>query len=343
MTTPASTPAKAPQLTPERIMKMTWAFAPPLLLEVAVRHKIFDFIDGSARTVDEVAAYAKGQARGWRAVLNALVSFEFLRKEGNLYATTPESSTFLVSTKPSFCGGILKHVSTHFINSWLHLDETLKTGKPPEAVNQVEQGETFFAEFVSDIFSVSYPAARLLANHLELEKSTSPVKVLDIATGSGVWGIGLAQSSENVRVTAVDWEGVLPTTRKHAEKFGVASRFEYLPGDILEVNYSNDFDIATLGQILHSEGEARSRVLLKKMYDALKPGGTIAIAEFTPNADRTGPPHTLIFSVHMLLNSDHGDTYPFTEVAAWLKDAGFINPREIPSPGPAPLILATRP
>jgi len=83
--------------------------------------------------------------------------------------------------------------------------------------------------------------------------------------------------------------------------------------------------------------------LLKKMYDALKPGGTIAIAEFTPNADRTGPPHTLIFSVHMLLNSDHGDTYPFTEVAAWLKDAGFINPREIPSPGPAPLILATRP
>jgi len=45
--------------------------------------------------------------------------------------------------------------------------------------------------------------------------------------------------------------------------------------------------VATLGHILHSEGEARSRKLLKKVFDALAPGGTIAIASSLPDDDRT--------------------------------------------------------
>jgi len=323
-------------------MQMTWGFAPPLMLEIAIRHHVFDFVDETAHTAEEIAKYADGSVRGWQAVLNGLVGFQFLKKAGDLYATTPESSTFLVTTKPSFCGGILRHVSNHLIAPWLQLDEIVRTGKPPGALNQAVHGETFFAEFVSDLFNISYPSARLLADHLALVKSEAPVKVLDIAAGSGVWGIALAQSSENVQVMAMDWPGVLPVTRQHAERFGVASRFHFLQGDLLEVDYPTDFDVAILGHILHSEGEERSRQLLKRMHTALKPGGTIAIAEFTPNADRTGPPHTLIFAVNMLVHSDHGNTYPFVEVASWLTDAGFVDAREIPCPGPAPLILATR-
>jgi len=332
-----------PDLRPDRIMQMAWGFAPPLLLEVAIRHRVFDYLDGAAHTAEEVAADTRGSVRGWTAVLNALAGLDFLRKEGDRYVTTPESSTFLVTTKPSFCGGLLRHTTRHLIPSWLHLEETVRTGMPPGAVNQADHGETFFAEFVSDIFNTSYPSARTLAAHLALEKKAAPVRALDVATGSGVWGIALAQSSPNVHVTAVDWPGVLPITGQHAEKFGVASRFTYLPGDILTVDYPADYDVATLGHILHSEGEARSRALLRKMHGALKPGGTIAIAEFTPNAERTGPPHTLIFAVNMLVHTEHGNTYPFAEVSGWLREAGFVDARELPCPGPAPLILATRP
>lgn len=328
--------------TPERIMQMMWGFAPPLMLEVAVRHRVFDFVDTTSRTVEEIAQHTGGSVRGWLAVLNALTSFQFLRKEGDRYATTPESSAFLVTTKPSFSGGVLKHVSKQLLAEWMHLDKIVKTGKPHEAVNREEEGEAFFAEFVADIFNMSYPAARLLAEHLGLAQSSAPVKVLDVAAGSGVWGIALAQSSANVQVTALDWPKVLPVTRQHAEKFGVAARFDYLAGDILDVEYPAGLDIATLGHILHSEGEERSRKLLKKIAAAMKPGGTIAIAEFTPNADRTGPPQALIFAVNMLVMSEHGNTYPFTEVAAWLDEAGFTNARELPCPGPAPLILAAR-
>ena len=45
----------------------------------------------------------------------------------------------------------------------------------------------------------------------------------------------------------------------------------------------------------------------------------------------------------MLVNTDEGDTYSFEEISSWLKQAGFVNPRLLDSPGPSPLILATKP
>jgi SAM-dependent methyltransferase len=328
--------------SPDRIMQFAWAFAPPLTIEVATRHRVFDFLDTTSHSAEEVAEYASGSTRGWRAVLNCLVGLGLLAKESSRYRTTPESSTYLVAAKSSYLGGFFKHISKQLVPSWLSLEEIVQTGRPASRVNDRAGGEEFFAEFVNDLFPLAYPAASILGQHLNLKEATSQVRVLDVAAGSGVWGIALAQQSEEVRVSAVDWPLVLEVTRQMTVRFGLTSQFEFLAGDLLEVEFPESCDVATLGQILHSEGERRSQKLLKKVSDALKPGGTIAIAEFTPNADRTGPPLSLIFAINMLVNTDEGDTYPFEQVARWLEEAGFINARELPSPGPAPLILANR-
>jgi hypothetical protein len=52
---------------------------------------------------------------------------------------------------------------------------------------------------------------------------------------------------------------------------------------------------------------------------------------------------SLIFAVNMLVNTDEGDTWSFGEIAGWLREAGFRDPRMIEAPGPSPLILATKP
>jgi ubiquinone/menaquinone biosynthesis C-methylase UbiE len=169
------------------------------------------------------------------------------------------------------------------------------------------------------------------------------VRVLDLAAGSGVWGIALAQSSPNVHVTAVDWPDVIAVTRKVAARFGMEDRFSFIAGDLLEADFGADHNVATLGHILHSEGPDRSRALVQKTFRALSSGGTIAIAEFLVNADRTGPVNGLFFAVNMLVNTENGDTYSFEEIASWLTEAGFFNARTVEAPGPSPLILATKP
>lgn len=339
MTTPVTAP-----VTPERIMQFAWGYIPPLVLEAAIRHRIFDLLDGGPKKISEIAQETGASERGLTAVMNALVGLNFLAKDKQGYfSLTPESSAFLVSTKPGFQGGLLRHSSERMIPKWLHLNKIVATGQPARSVNQEGPGGEFFQQFVEDLFPNNYPAAQALSRHLHANGSGAPVRVLDLAAGSGVWGIAMAQGSEQVSVTAVDWPEVIPVTRKTVGKFGLAERFSFIAGDLLQVDFGSGHTVATLGHILHSEGRERSRELIKKTFQALAPGGTIAVAEFLVNADRTGPLNGLFFAVNMLVNTDSGDTYSFEEISSWLRDAGFINARTLDSPGPSPLILATKP
>lgn len=329
-------------LTPQRIMQMAWGFAAPFILESAVRFQLFDALDGAPKTADELADAVGGSVRGIRAIANALVGLEFLKKEGDRYALTPESAAFLVTTKLGYQGAFLKHISSQLVPAWMHLPQIVRTGTPSEAVNEQGHGSEFFAEFVEAIYPMSAAAAQALADHIFASLAT-PASVLDIAAGSGVWGIAMAKRSPLVQVTAVDWARVIPTTRRVAEKHAVADRFTYVAGDILLAHLGSGHRLATLGHILHSEGESRSKQLLRRVFDSLAPGGTIAIAEFVPNDERTGPITPLIFAVNMLVNTDEGDAFTFAELSAWLRNAGYVNVRQLNAPGPSPLILADRP
>ena len=122
----------------------------------------------------------------------------------------------------------------------------------------------------------------------------------------------------------------------------MSDRWTFVPGDLASADFGQEHTVATLGHILHSEGPARSRELLRKTADALAPGGTIAIAEYLVNADRTGPVGALIFGVNMLVNTEEGDAFSFEEITEWLMDAGFDDARLLEAPGPSPLILATK-
>jgi ubiquinone/menaquinone biosynthesis C-methylase UbiE len=229
------------------------------------------------------------------------------------------------------------------IPNWLDLERIVRHGRPAGAVNAEKVGAKFFADFVEAIFPLSYRAAQTLGEHIKISKTRERLSVLDLAAGSGVWGIALAQQSPQVHITAVDWPKVLRVTKKVAQRHGVGDRLTTSPGDLLKAPFGKNHQIATLGHILHSEGRSRSRQLLKKTFEALAPGGTIAIMEFLVNQERTGPPVGLLFAVNMLVNTKEGDTYSFEEISEWLGEAGFIKPRLLKVPAVSPLILANKP
>lgn len=330
-------------VTPERIMQMAWGYAPPLIIESALKHGVFDTLHQLPQTATQLARKSRVSERGMVAILNALVGLQLLTRKGGCYALAPESAAFLVSTQAPYYGEFFRHATGQLIPKWLQLGNVVRTGKPAMAVNKQQAGAKFFAEFVESLFPLSYPAANALGEHLKLSKVKAPVNVLDIAAGSGVWGIALAKQSPHVRVSAVDWPDVLKVTERVAHRHGVGKRLTKMPGDLLKVNYGNGHHIATLGHILHSEGRDRSQRLLKKVFNALSPGGTIAIMEFMVNDDRSGPPMGLLFAVNMLVNTHAGDTFSFKEMSGWLRKAGFRNPRLLEVPAVSPLVLATKP
>ena len=333
-----------PAVRPDRIMEMVWGYAPPIILATAIQCRVFDLLDAGPKTVEELATASGNSVRGLRAIMNVLVGLRFLSKSSDgRYALTPESAAFLVSGKPGYLGKFAEFSGLKMIHTWLPLPEIVKTGKPSAAVNQADSGAAFFQDLVEPIFAMSYPATQIAGQALGLANAKTPVKLLDVGTGSGVWGIGLAQQSPQVSVTALDLPGVLDVTKRMAERFNLADRFSYLPGDFHSVDFGTGYDLVTFGHILHMESVDQNRLLLKKAAAALAPKGTVVISEFLVNQDRSGPPMPLIFAVNMLAHTENGDTFSFEEISGWLKEAGLVNARKIEPGGPVGLVLADKP
>src|SRR6266536_2098852 len=332
------------QVTPERLMELGFAYAPPLVISAGVSHKVFDSLEHGAKTSEQVAEETGASARALQILMNALVGLDLLKKNRQgKYSLTRESAAFLLNNKPGTHAGFFGTVAPQLISRWLRLSDIVRDGRPTVAVNQETEGTEFFSQLVENIIPMSYPAAQKLGDHLKIAKTKKEIRVLDLAAGSGIWGIALAQKSPHVRVSAVDWAGMIPTTKQITEKYSVRDRFNFVEGDLAEANFGTGYDVAILGHILHSEGEKRSRELLKKTFSALKSGGVIAIAEWLVNDQRTEPLHALMFAVQMLVNTEKGDTFSFNEIKRWLEEAGFKKVRKLEAPGPSPLILATKP
>ena len=335
----------APLVSPERLMQFTFGFAPPLMIETAIRFGVFDILDKSPKTVEALCAETGTSPRGLRMMLNALVGLDVLSKdETGRYALTEESATFLVTGKPTYYGAFFLLTREPMLSSWGTLHDVIECGRTTHHINREQEGAAFFLRFVEDIFPIHYAGAQALAKALGAALAPVPISVLDLAAGSGVWSVAIAQQSPLIRVTAVDWPGVITVTKKVTARYGLADRYTFVAGDLHTAHFGEGHMIATLGHILHSEGEERSRLLLKKTFEALTPGGTIAIAEILVDAERRTAVPALIFAVNMLVNSDEGDTFSFDEIRGWLLDAGFERVRTVEAPGLAPLlILATKP
>lgn len=333
-----------PQVSPERILRMAWAYAAPILIDTAVELGLFDTLDGKPQTAAQMAAKLSISLRGTVALADALTGIELLQKDAEgRYHLAAETEQFLVRGKASCYGPFFTHIRRDLIPNWLHLAEVVQSGEPVRRVESHEDSATFFEDFVPALFTVNYAPARALAADLDLNRRSGDVTVLDLAAGSGVWGVALAEACPRAKVTAVDWEQVLRATRKTVERFGLGNRYRYVAGDIATADFGSGYTVATLGHILHSEGRERSQALIRRVFEALAPGGTIAIAEFVPNAERTGPAVPLFFGVNMLVHTSAGDVYSYEEMSGWLGAAGFHNIRQLEVPAPSPLILAGKP
>jgi len=178
---------QSPEVTPDRIMQFGWGYAIPLTIEAAIEYRVFDILEKGPKTVEQVSVESGASTRGLRPLMNTLVSVQLLAKDSqNRYSLAPESAAFLVTTSPRFQGGIFRHISDQLLPKWMQLRQVVRTGKPAKAVNQEGDGSAFFQKFVEDIFPMSYPAAKALGEALQISHSAKPVKVLDLAAGSGI-------------------------------------------------------------------------------------------------------------------------------------------------------------
>jgi hypothetical protein len=259
------------KLSPMPLMELAWSFSRTEILKAALDLDIFTQIDDGKQTASDVASAIGADERGVRIVLNALAGLDLVDKDGDRYSLPEMSRTFLSANSRAYLGHALRNVEL-LKPTWAQLTEVVRTGKP---VRQVESDDgDFFSKLVSGLFDLNKTGAEYAARRMV--GARRGLRVLDIGAGSGVWGIYFAKQDPQAKVTVIDFPQVVDVTKGFVRDHGMEHRFEYLSGSFRDVDFGhNEYDVAILGHICHSEGPENTRQLLRRIRHALKPDGQL--------------------------------------------------------------------
>lgn len=334
------------------ILTYGYGCAPPLILEQALRFGVFSQLEQGPKSAAEICAQCHASERGMTMILNALVGLGCLRKTNGVYRNVKRMTDIFIAAHDGEVDALIRKTgleSNYFLmaskltEKWLRLGDAVKTGMPVVRYDQEHTATEYFVEFAAAMFANSFRTAHHFAQKQRRSLMRGDLKVLDLGAGSAAWSLPWALASKGTHVRAVDWEAVIPLARDITRKLGVEEQYTFTPGDLLGAELGSGFHLAFLGHVIHTEGESRSRELIQRCFDALAPGGTIVIAEWVADDDRSAPAHVMVFAITMLLVSERGDAYSFAEISGWLTDAGFGDVCKVQVPAPSPLIIATKP
>jgi predicted O-methyltransferase YrrM len=316
------------------LRKLTNAYMPARLLQVAVKLNLFDVLASESRTSKGIADVLKTEKRATELFCNALAGMELLEKREGIYSNTELSQKYLVSSAPLYWGWIVKH-NYPIWDSWGKLDEVLKSGTP--AVNEADRRytEEDHENFIMGMHSIvtARGDADFMAERLNLSGCK---KVLDLGGGPGTFSIGFCSKYPDIHATIFDFSETEKMFRKNISRYpDVKEGLDFVAGNILTDPLPTGYDLVFISNIIHSMSEEQNALMMKKAFDSLNPGGQIVIKDHVMSEDLTKPVEGAVFAIHMLIHTP-GRDYSFKEISAWLTDAGFSNitslnlPKDIP-------------
>jgi SAM-dependent methyltransferase len=144
-------------------------------------------------------------------------------------------------------------------------------------------------------------------------------------------------------VTAIDLPAVAAEGRQQVRDLGLSDRYRWLEEDVLNVSLpSTAFDLILVAHVCRFIGEERSQALFHKLFQSLRPGGTLVIADVLLLDDRSGPVFAVTLDLSMLVNTGSGHIFTFQGFSTWLNGSGFENVHLLNVVAPSPIIVARK-
>jgi len=296
------------------------AYAESRILHTAVELKIFDTINDQHISAKEISTVLNTDERATTLLLNALSALNLLHKQDNLFSLTSLSKKYLLSGSGT-CYNSMIMFDASMWDVWGRLTQAVRTGKPvrtPDMYQTNKEDTECFIMAMHHLVSARGDAG-LLAERLNLDGVRS---ILDIGSGPGTYPIAICRQYPRISATIFDLPGTLEITGKVLKKEGLENRIKLIAGDYNLDPLPVGSDVVLLSNIIHGEDEETNRVLMKKIFSALNPGGLIVIKDHIMDESLTKPACGAIFSITMLLTTK-GRDYGFHEIQDWLDMAGF--------------------
>jgi len=322
LTAPAAAPAPA---IGAPLAYLGEAVAAAAVVQTAGRLGVLARLDGAPATTAELTDACEIGERGARLLLGALAGLGLAEAlEGGAWRAALPDLAGLAGTA----------------GMWAHLAEALREDRP------LLRGDT--PEGAAALYpgAVSHLGAMLSAVAERAAKLLPPAgRVLDAGAGAAPWSLAVAARDPACLVTAVDLPAVVPATRRAVRDAGRERQFRFLAGDLYDVDLGRGvYDLAIAGNLCHLFNGDANRRLLGRLYDALAPGGRLAVMDVIPDG-QPRPRRVALYELGLFLRTASGRVHPLAAYLDWLHDAGFEPPEQhhLVDQAQAVLLVARRP
>ena len=331
--------------TPDSIMQLAFAYWGSKTLLSAVELGLFTELAHGQLSLQELEARIGLHPRSSRDFLDALTALGMLERRDGKYSNTSATGLYLDRNKPGYVGGMLEMMSHRLFRFWGDLTEGLKTGKPQ---NEVRNGDGLFdtlysdphrlEQFLSAMTGLSLGTAHVIANKFPWSRYQSFV---DVGAAQGGLAVVLTQCHPHLRGMGADLPVVGPIFNKYIARHGVDQRLSFQALDFFQESLPRA-DVIVMGHILHDWDLETKKMLLRKAYDSLPPGGSLLIFEALIDDERRTNPFGLLMSLNMLIETPGGFDYSGADCTAWMREAGFQDTRVEYLCGPDSMVIGVK-
>lgn len=324
---------------------MAGAHAEARAIQVALKLGIFEELARKSQNESEIAGSLGTNQRATMLLANAMVAIGLLEKHEGTYRLSAAAHRYLVQSSPEYLGGMILFDEAIF-PCWTTLEASVRSGASARSPDMFQSAPDDTERFIRAMDSLTRARgdAAWVADHLDLAGVRT---IADLGGGPGTYLAAILRQHLKIRGAIWDLPATLKVTRRIlAEREpDVRARIELLQVDYLKATLPGPVDAVFMSNIVHSEQEADNAHLMAKCFEAIAPGGLIALKDHVMSRDLTHPRAGAIFSLYLLLTT-RGRDYSFDEISGWLGAAGFIDIKMYTLPNPpftSSLVTARRP
>jgi hypothetical protein len=332
-------------LSPEKILQLGSAFWASKTFLSAIELGLFTQLAEGPLEARDLEKRLGLHARASRDFLDTLVSLGMLQREGTRYSNTSETAQFLDKNKPSYVGGMLEMMNARLYGFWGALTEALKTGKPQ---NESKTGGDLFGAiygtperlkgFLKAMTGVSIGSAMAIAQKFPWKEYKTFV---DVGGAQGAVPVQVALAHPHLTGGSWDLAQTGPIFEEYVRSFGLEKRLRFQPGNFFKEPLPKA-DVLIMGHVLHDWDLPTKKMLVKKAYDALAPGGAFVVYEALIDDDRRQNTFGLLMSLNMLIETPGGFDYTGADCKGWMREAGFRETRVEHLVGPDSMVVGIK-
>jgi len=306
------------------VLAVAEGFFQSSVLFALLRLKIFERLGEANKTAEALAAELSVRPDTLARVLNAGVMLKLLETaDGGSYRVAPMCrSVLLPSAGENYLGNWIR-LMDEFSVALSKLDQAVLKSEPtldPEVYLGADSERT--RKYILAMHNYASLRGKELAHYLDTGKCKS---LLDLGCGSGAFAFHLGMKNSNLRLYLSDLPEVLEVTRTILSRYYLQNEVIYLPLDAAKDAIPGAYDLILASNMLQCFDKPARSKLLRRLHQALNPGGSLVVQAQYLQENRTGGRWAIYVDLNLLCTTQHGRNHTVEETKLWLEEAGFVN------------------